>query len=557
VTVQNITLQNWDYEIKADGTGNTNVIIKDNNLLENSTFGVNLNLAEGITIFENNISGSSNAGVYFKRSNDSNVSYNNITSGPITTPLNGIYMDEAENNTIASNNFSIQEYAMKLGSSNNNVFDSNTITSSFESGFELAGSDSNVFRYNVISYPTSSAFYLIGADNNTIFKNSINHSNLHGFNLSFSNNNNISYNNLTNVSEVGFTLSEVTNGTFSFNIATNVSGGGFDLDRVVGANISNNTIKNDATYDFGGVIGFKLFYTNNSIVANNSLVNLTSSMIILNYSNGNTFVSNNYSTASITNLPVIYLRGDNNSLSDFYFSSTNMSSATSVCRPVIDVKNSNRNNISNFVLVQPTSVAIGGLYLNRSNNNTMSNLYVLTSCTSFHIDNSSDNLIKNSNSSCWAISDNVTTLYAFWSGNNSFNTTLSNFRFNFTGNFSTTTVNVSANGEDFSFRGTQYPRDALENISKFFNISDTKSIAGPPRLIFFDVGYTHEDLGNVLENSLLMKYYAGGSNPWAAFVMTGVDTANNFVWAQIFSNDLSSTDKYVAILGTFNTAPKV
>jgi nitrous oxidase accessory protein len=174
------------------------------------------NIEDVVTITTNNCIFE---GFWVVNSSEKNWSYsgirvasnlNIIKNNTISDNVNGIWMEESDNNTIYGNNFSWNIVGISLAKSCNNNISNNRFLNNTVGIHALYLSKYNIFSNNIID---GSGFQLTQSSNNKITMNSItNYSNVafnisaFGLSLYLSNNNEIMYNKIENYEWVGISL---------------------------------------------------------------------------------------------------------------------------------------------------------------------------------------------------------------------------------------------------------------------------------------------------------------------------------------------------------------
>jgi parallel beta-helix repeat protein len=143
-------LENDIYDCDEDGiqvNGGTNINVKENNLTENSQYGISWITSDVGSIFENYISGSQNGMEY--RDSD----YGSIYGNSIEYVGHGITTMGSDRNRI--DNCTIKDttgYGIVLSESNQNTVLNNTIMKCRFHGFKLLSSSDNVLYNNALAY---------------------------------------------------------------------------------------------------------------------------------------------------------------------------------------------------------------------------------------------------------------------------------------------------------------------------------------------------------------------------------------------------------------------
>lgn len=146
----------------------------------NNTINITLDGGRAITIsggdfavVDSNIISVYKLGIGFlSGANYGSITNNAIVSTATSSTTSLIDIDTSNYNSIAYNNASGWDDAIRMYNSDNNVVGNNTATSTTDGGIEcFAGSDNNVVEYNTIN--SNGAMYIIGSDNNVYRYNNV------------------------------------------------------------------------------------------------------------------------------------------------------------------------------------------------------------------------------------------------------------------------------------------------------------------------------------------------------------------------------------------------
>ncbi len=561
VTILNINITNWNYAIYTT-RNNTNItntsithVTQSVHIIGSGTNGHN----SAITYC--NIINASDTGIYVSGSNNNNVSHNVINSEG--GGQYGLRLYNSRDNYVQANNLTTIDFTMTFAATNNTYIDSNIIDKSNLGGFLLINSNYNNLSNNYIYQPNQSAFEINSSNYNILFRNNITDAKNHGFKVNDATGNNLTSNIVRDVNATGFYLQNVTNSTVSLNLITNVSQCGLQIKNSLSTNITNNTFENPTTGQ-GGSYAFDIYNVNGSRISYNNMINLTYKGFLVNLSNNNSLIENNYTTEFIgQGFKFLILENSNsNQISGLYFISLHGEAAAVICLPLFSFLNSNFNNLSN-VLAQSIILSSNRemILLTNSNNNTLQNLtFANNACATFDFYHASYNKILNS------ISD----LYVDFSmGNDSHHTSfnsnqssLSNeirfLRMRFYGDLNSTIINISAFGNDFALSPTKYPPAAPRNISQFFNFTKTV-MGGINENVNLNVTYNEAELGYALESTLTMNYSQPGGIGWGSIPNQGINLDDNYVWSNIGSTTLPEqlTTTYFGLFADHNYPPEV
>ncbi len=119
----------------------------ENNKIHNNVNGIKLEKTSFFKLFNNTIYNNTKQGVYLYSSNNTNLSYCNLTYNYFGISLVSSVYNNITNNNISNSN----QYGILLNSSNNNKVNNNTIIQSIFDGIYLFDSNSTQIKYNFIS----------------------------------------------------------------------------------------------------------------------------------------------------------------------------------------------------------------------------------------------------------------------------------------------------------------------------------------------------------------------------------------------------------------------
>jgi parallel beta-helix repeat protein len=154
----------------------------------------------------------------------SNSSYNTLTGNTVPNGYYGIYLTYSPNNTFTGNT-TLNDVAIVVMDSNNNIFTSNTASSgTFDTpAICLVNSDNNTLTYNLLS-SSDYGFYLQDSDDLVLEYNLISN-NGYGIFAYGANNAAINYNNVSNSIGTAISVNSSSNSTLTGNTISNNYGG--------------------------------------------------------------------------------------------------------------------------------------------------------------------------------------------------------------------------------------------------------------------------------------------------------------------------------------------
>ena len=324
ITNNNIT-NNTYYGIYLDYSSNNTI---SNNNITNNGLGIDLSDSEYNKIYNNNITNNGNNGIDLRYSSNNTISNNNITNNGLGIDLwyssnnilsnnnitnntyYGIYLNNSSNNTIYNNKITNNKYdGIYICYSSNNILSNNNITNN-GLGIDLWYSSNNILSNNNITNNTYYGIYLFySSNNNMISNNKITNNGDDGIDLWYSSNNTISNNNITN-NGLGIDLSDSEYNKIYNNNITNNDYDGIDLRYSSNNNlISNNNITNS------GNDGIYICYSSNNTISNNTINNMYYYGIYL-YDSSNNTISNNNITNNGEDGIYLYDSSNNNTISN-------------------------------------------------------------------------------------------------------------------------------------------------------------------------------------------------------------------------------------------------
>lgn len=208
-------------------------------------------------------------------SNNNIIKNNNIYNGDAGT---GILLNGSNDNTIAANNITDNEFGIYISSSNGNNITENIATKN-DYGILLSNSRNNTVLGNNASFNTGKGIGLEGSTNNMLKRNSMSGN---GYNFDVGGENDIDTSNLVDGKAVYYLFS-----TADITIDSSSSPAGI----VCCLNSSNITIK-DQNFDESGS-GIQFYNTTDSRIENNTFKNMNG--IEFFSSKNNTIMENNFS----------------------------------------------------------------------------------------------------------------------------------------------------------------------------------------------------------------------------------------------------------------------
>jgi parallel beta-helix repeat protein len=220
-----------DTIIVSDGTYVENVDVYVDNVIISSVNGSDLTIVQATNssdhVFEVsadyvNISGftvmgatgKDMAGIDLFKSDDCNISNNNLVDNEA-----GIRLSFSSNNRVANNTASNNgDRGIFLYSSSNNTLTGNT-ASNDSNGIYLSGSSNNNLKSNIVNSNTYNGIYLQNSRNNTLMGNTANLNNDYGIHLQSMINDNTLMDNIVNSNRCGIRLYSACNNTLTGNTA--------------------------------------------------------------------------------------------------------------------------------------------------------------------------------------------------------------------------------------------------------------------------------------------------------------------------------------------------
>jgi parallel beta-helix repeat protein len=298
-------------------------------------------------------------GVELWKTEDSIISNNSVSNND-----KGIHLKESGSNSITGNNVSNNWYGICLYKSRNNNITGNNASTNDYTGIDLDKSSSNIVACNNLS---SDCISLWDSSNNIITCNNISINSGSGIGLwNYSNNNTIKGNNVSNINNryingKGIHLSQSTNNTIKSNNVISNKGYGIYLDDSSNNNMVGNTFVGD---------GLFIYFSYHNTVEDNIV-------------NGKPLVyledASNYKVEGAGQ--VILVNCNNITVEKLDLSNTNVGIALWETEGSI-ISNNNVSNSYN-----------DGIYLQVSNNNTITRNTVSSWDNGISLDNSSNNII--------------------------------------------------------------------------------------------------------------------------------------------------------------------
>ncbi len=142
-----------------------------------------------------------------------------IVTGAIGTSSSGIYLNQASNCTIYSNNLTNNYYGLLLTNSANNTIFNNTLTSNLMEAIKLNNSDDNTIYSNIIINNSGNGIYLYNSQNTLIMANTIRNNSINGIELNNSSNTTVYQNIITDNQENGIKTTS-SSADINFNVIT-------------------------------------------------------------------------------------------------------------------------------------------------------------------------------------------------------------------------------------------------------------------------------------------------------------------------------------------------
>ena len=142
-----------------------------------------------------------------------------IVTGASGTSSSGIYLNQASNCTISSNNLTNNYYGLLLTNSTNNTIFNNTLTSNLMEAIKLNSSDDNIIYSNTIINNSGNGIYLYNSQNTLIMTNTIQNNSINGIELNNSSNTTVYQNIITDNQENGIKTTS-SSADINFNVIT-------------------------------------------------------------------------------------------------------------------------------------------------------------------------------------------------------------------------------------------------------------------------------------------------------------------------------------------------
>nr|WP_321498080.1 right-handed parallel beta-helix repeat-containing protein [uncultured Methanolobus sp.] len=241
--------------------------------------------ADNVTISGFNITGSSSsskAGIYLNSADNCTIANNTLTGN-----VYGIHLSSSSNNLLTNNTaISNSEIGIKLDSSNNyNTLSDNTVSDNPMYGIHLSSSSNNSLIDNTISDNTGGdGIYLESASSNNNLTNNIGNGNGRCIYILESDFNTLTGNNFSE-SSYGFSMRYANNTVLTNNIANDNSLDGISIVASYNCVLTNNSAINNSNY------GIYLTGDNNTFAGNNASYNTKSGMYV-RYSDYDTLTNN-------------------------------------------------------------------------------------------------------------------------------------------------------------------------------------------------------------------------------------------------------------------------
>jgi parallel beta-helix repeat protein len=280
----NIVVDGGGYVVQGTGSGTGIAIVERNNVtiwnvnVEAFGYGIQLRSANNSNILDNNITASSDTGVWLSISDHNCIVGNNITN----STFYGVYLDSSSNVSVSRNDITnCSVGGITLQSSVGNIAENNITNSTY--GIWLSGSPNNSLSENVMS-DNRYCLYIVGPTSEN-FKHSIDPSNLaNGKPVYYlSNQSGLSISPET-YPQVGYlALVDCADITVE-NMSLSGNGQGILLVNTNNSKIANSNMTNN-------IIGIELFGSWNNNLSNNNIPNSTGG-IWLHRSSNNTISDN-------------------------------------------------------------------------------------------------------------------------------------------------------------------------------------------------------------------------------------------------------------------------
>ncbi|SFM72416.1 NosD domain-containing protein [Methanolobus profundi] len=218
--------------------------------------------------------------IYLYNTSSSTVSNITAISGTY-----GIYLEEADNNTLADNDLqNNSDSGIRLNSADNNSITDNTAISNIR-GFYISDSVSNTLSGNIANLSTQFGFHLKNTSSNTITDNKAYSNGFDGITLNTSTNSIIMDNEAGSNAHYGIYLDASSNNTVTGNTVNSNVEIGIWLDASHNCTVTGNTANLNPDY------GIALEYADDNTLANNSAAS-NGVGFALGVSNTNTVTNN-------------------------------------------------------------------------------------------------------------------------------------------------------------------------------------------------------------------------------------------------------------------------
>ncbi len=295
--------------ISTNGIGITlesttgNLINGNNQIMDNTSYGISLNNAHGNTITTNTIQNNNNYGIYLL--NSGNTTANNITGNNITGNSIGITLNTSNNNQINNNQITSNEsHGISLNNSQDNIINTNTLQNNADQGIYLLNSGSTIINDNIIT-GNEMGISLDSSNTNTLNNNQITSNTSYGIRLNQSSNIQITNNNIGNNSSYGiYLLSSSTTNNINGNTITGNRSHGVLISSSNGNTINNNQITSNTSN------GMRLSQSSNNQITNNIIQSNSYGLYLLSSSTTNN-ISGNTITGNTNNGISIYTSNGN------------------------------------------------------------------------------------------------------------------------------------------------------------------------------------------------------------------------------------------------------
>ena len=403
--------KNIEGGIIPDGAGQiilvncTNVAVENQNL-KNASVGIQIAFSSDITIKNNKCSNNRDGISLCWNSNNNSISNNNCSNNKY-----GIFLYNSNNNSISNNNcLNNKGYGIDLGDSDNNTLSNNSCSNNRYDGIDLRYSDSNIMSNNNCSNNRCGIF-LSYSNNNNISNNRYSNNSEDGIYLFWdSNNNSILNNNCSNNDDDGINLDFSNNNELKGN--TMVGNGivilGYSLSYYTHEIDKNNTVNGKPVYYWKDVEGGRIpdgagqviLANCKNVVVENQNLNNASVGIQIAFSS---FITIKNNICSNNSNGIYLLRSNNNTISNNNYSNN--------IEDGIHLRSSNNNNT---IFNNNCSNNDRGIHLwNSNNNNTIFNNNCSNNDEGIYLVYSNNNSISNNN-----CSNNGDGIYLDFSNNN-------------------------------------------------------------------------------------------------------------------------------------------